>query len=97
MTPPISEFTGQPVTDTTSEEWRHECECRYVLDCMPDKITRQRYLYGEMDLGATVKRRGIAQIRGKAEADRIRDGVLKLYRLRKEQAEAARVQPDMFA
>ena len=80
----ISEITGQPV-DTASEEWRHECECRFVLDCFPDKYARNNRLYGQPEgirdnMGrnneSLIRPKSIAAMRGAAAADRIREGAM---------------------
>lgn len=42
MTTAISEITGQPV-DTWGEDWRLECEIRYVLN-LPHREARNDYL-----------------------------------------------------
>jgi len=34
------------MVDSFSEEWRHECECRWMLDRKPDPIQMNLYLYG---------------------------------------------------
>lgn len=56
----ISELTGEEV-DTWSEAYRHECECRFVLQ-MPTREARKQYL---LDI---TKRRGTASV-AKIEAD----------------------------
>ena len=34
------------MVDSFSEEWRHECECRWLLDHKPNPIQMNLYLYG---------------------------------------------------
>lgn len=70
---PISEFTGE-ILDSRSEEWRHECECRYLLS-LPSKFDRLEYI--------DVRRK-----RGAASADRLKDDTNKLYHIRKARREA---------
>jgi len=35
--------------DTSSEAWRHECECRWLLINKPTRLDKHRYLYGVDD------------------------------------------------
>jgi hypothetical protein len=44
----ISELTGEPV-DTSSEAWRHECECAWLLANKPNRAAKHLYLYGVPD------------------------------------------------
>lgn len=46
---PISELTGLPVDDTSSEAWRYECELRYLLDNYPTRTDKHLFLYGVED------------------------------------------------
>jgi hypothetical protein len=55
----ISELTGEPVS-TCSDEWRHECELRYVLGLSP--ADRDAFFNGVKDSG----NRGIVALRGVA-------------------------------
>ena len=82
----ISEFTGEPVS-TDSEDWRHECEVRWLLS-LPDRFARNDYLNGYV---AENGRRmpGIVGHRGQAAADRLRKDAEKLFYLRRERAKAA--------
>lgn len=41
----VSELTGEPV-DTSSEAWRHECECRWLLSEKAGRADKHLYLYG---------------------------------------------------
>ena len=66
---PKSEFTGEPV-DPYSEAWRHECECRFILDKMSTRPQRAAYL------------EGIEQKRGKPSADKIKTDILFLHYMR---------------
>lgn len=43
-----SHLLGRDV-DTYSEEWRHECECRWLLTAKPTKSQKHTYLYGVPD------------------------------------------------
>jgi hypothetical protein len=60
----ISELPGEFVS--TSEEWRHECELRYVLGLSP--ADWDAYFNGVKDTG----NRGIVAIRGIAAAERLK-------------------------
>lgn len=44
----ISELTGETV-DTSSEEWRHETECSWLLTNKPNRTQKHLYLYGVVD------------------------------------------------
>lgn len=69
MATAISEFTGQPV-DTASEEWRHECEVRHIVDNIPTRELRNAHLVG------------IAKHRGQAAADHLRAEAMRLWEIR---------------
>lgn len=43
-----SHLAGQDV-DTSSEIWRHECECRWLLDKKPTRTEKHMHLYGVPD------------------------------------------------
>lgn len=43
-----SHLAGRDV-DTSSEEWRHECECRWMLTAKPTKSEKHIYIYGVPD------------------------------------------------
>lgn len=67
--------------DTHSEEWRRECEARWVLDNLPvsnpprtrkRKTTRQEYINGVEDQ------------RGKAAADQLKRDIRTQWQQRKE-------------
>lgn len=69
--------------DTYSEEWRRECEARWVLDNLPvinpprtrkRKTTRQEYINGVEDQ------------RGKAAADQLKRDIRGQWELRRKQA-----------
>lgn len=56
--------------DTSSEEWRFECECRYVLN-MRKREQRRSYLDG------------VRKKRGEAAALRLEDGVRAMWEVRR--------------
>lgn len=85
----ISEITGQPV-DSWGEDWRHECEARFILDRLQSRDQRRKYLNcNERDESTGRFRKGIAQMRGQAEADRLHATVMKIVEARKQKREAA--------
>jgi hypothetical protein len=43
-----SHLAGRDV-DTASEDWRHECECRWLLSHKPTRHDKHMYLYGVPD------------------------------------------------
>lgn len=43
-----SHLAGREV-DTFSEEWRHECECRWLLTEKPTRTQKHMHLYGVAD------------------------------------------------
>ncbi len=76
--------------DTYSEEFRHLCECEYIL-AMPDRETRINHLYGIEELVWDPKKggsrtrvisKGIAHHRGLPEADRIKADCWKLLKVK---------------
>ena len=71
MATAISELTGETV-NTSSEAWRHECECRYILELLKVKGAGPDYV------------RDVEKRRGSAAAMRLFDDVMKLKKLRKE-------------
>ena len=77
-------LAGQEV-DTSSEAWRHDCECRAVL-ALPTREARNEHLFGRRELQAngaikqTVK--GIAQHRGEAAAERIKADCMRIHNIR---------------
>lgn len=78
-----------------SDDWRHECEARAVLD-MPTLAMRQAYLYGvteDVQVGFKWTRkttsRGVLQRRGPEAVSRLEDTMLMLWDLRKQQRLAA--------
>ena len=48
MTQVYSQLAGRDV-DTWSEEWRHECECRWLLTEKPTRTQKHLHLYGVAD------------------------------------------------
>lgn len=44
----ISLLTGEEV-DTSSEAWRHECECSWLLGNKPTRADKHLHLYGVWD------------------------------------------------
>ncbi|WP_159711599.1 DUF7696 family protein, partial [Geminicoccus flavidas] len=77
-----------------SEAWRHECECRYVLDGLHSRESRNRWLYGNPDGerppdGVSFPKGCVAKIRGVEAADRIKAGVLAIIKSRKARAAAS--------
>lgn len=68
------------MTDTYSEEWRRECEARWVLDNLPvsnpprtrkRKTTRLEYI------------NGVENQRGKAAADQLKRDIKRIWEERK--------------
>jgi hypothetical protein len=73
--------------DCASEEWRHECEARAILN-MPTKGMRQDYLWGALDERGK-PRGGVLQLRGEAEVKRLEATILALWEKRKQSQSAA--------
>jgi len=48
MATAYSILAGREV-DTASEEWRHECECKWLLEQKPTRSQKHLYLYGVVD------------------------------------------------
>ena len=66
---PVKLIDGREV-DSSSEAWRHECEARAIL-ALPGKPQRQAWL------------ESLEHKRGKADADRLRKTMLKLWEARR--------------
>jgi hypothetical protein len=71
-----SHLVGREV-DTSSEEWKHECEVTFVAAMSPQ--LRNSYLEGVPGTG----NRGVIAIRGQAAADRLLDDVRRFAELRR--------------
>lgn len=71
--------------DTASEEWRRDCEARYIL-AMPDRQARNEHLLGrrEMQANGAVKQtvKGIAQHRGEAAAESVKADCMHIHNIR---------------
>lgn len=48
MTLAYSHLAGKEV-DTSSEDWRRECECRYLITKFPTREKKHYFLYGVHD------------------------------------------------
>lgn len=63
--------------DSWSEDWRHECEARYIL-AMPNLQERRNFLYGyEKPDGK--KFQGVLGMRGAAEVKRLEKTMLAIW------------------
>jgi hypothetical protein len=71
-----------------SEEWRHECEARFILD-LPTLALRRNYLHGKRDDRTGEMKGGILQRRGEAAVKRLEATMLAIWRAKK-MAEAER-------
>lgn len=94
-----SKLAGREV-DSSSEEHRHECECRWLLAHKPTRLAKHLWLYGVKDkiivanpitgeLRENYKdllevRKSILTARGLAAADRILADAKKLYDIENE-------------
>ena len=93
MATAYSLLAGRQV-DTSSEIWRHECECSWVL-AMPDRDHRLRYLFGVEELTSDRKRgtytnfvhKGVKHVRGIDAANNIKADCERLWKLRREARE----------
>ncbi|MEY8688414.1 MAG: hypothetical protein AB9M53_00860 [Leptothrix sp. (in: b-proteobacteria)] len=87
MATAFSVLAGADV-DTASEAWRHDCECRAVL-AMTDRDARLKYLFGVeerwSDGRLKVVTRGVAHIRGREAADRIKSDAMKIFHATRDQ------------
>lgn len=71
--------------DSASEAWRHECECRYILN-LPTLSDRREWLYGraEMKFGHVAQAGGLLQRRGAEAVKAIEAKMLELWKARQE-------------
>ncbi len=53
MTTAYSHLAGRDV-DTRSEDWRFECECRWLLTAKPTRTEKHMHLYGVADRNALI-------------------------------------------
>jgi hypothetical protein len=65
-------------TCSWSEDWRAECEARFVL-AIPDKLARREYLRGSVEAGKIVKR-GVFQVRGEDACLQLEAQVRRLWK-----------------
>lgn len=95
-----SELAGQMV-DSSSEQWRHETECAWLLANMPNRQAKHLHCYGVNDRAVMFDRFGqmheeftararlppsIYKARGLDAADRLMADAKRLWELRKERA-----------
>lgn len=94
-----SKLLGREVDDS-SEEWRHECECRWLLDHKQNRSQKHLWLYGVKDRSIVVNlitgvlrdnykdllgaKKNILTARGLAAADKILADAKKLYDMENE-------------
>lgn len=69
--------------DSSSEPWRHECECRHILN-LPTLQQRREWLYGrpEMKFGRHTYVGGLLQRRGEDAVKRIEATMMVLWKAR---------------
>jgi hypothetical protein len=67
------------VVDSASEDWRHECEARHILN-MPRKRDRLDYLHGTFNPRYGKDEGGILQRRGPAAVKRLEQTILELHK-----------------
>lgn len=82
---PVTLLDGT-VVSSRSEEWRHECEARAVLNMKP-LAARRAYLYGALNHWNKLAG-GVAQKRGDAAVKRLEDTMVQLWRMRVAAAKA---------
>lgn len=82
--PMVTLVDGEEV-DSASEEWRFECECRYILN-LPTLIQRREWLYGRIETnkfsGKTQATGGLLQRRGADAVKAIEAKMMELWRAR---------------
>lgn len=71
-----------------SEEWRHECEARTILN-MPDRGARHDALYGPINPKTGQRYGGVKGKRGEAELARLEAKILELWAHEKASKECA--------
>lgn len=90
-----SHLAGAEV-DTSSEEWRHECECQWLLTAKPTKSQKHMHLYGvpdraklftvnprtgQSEISKDASNKSLMKFRSLEAADRILADARKLYEL----------------
>lgn len=85
---PVQLVDGR-VVSSWSEDWRHECEARHILN-LPTLGARQGYLYGQpvFKHGSTVNEGGILQKRGEDAMRRLQATMTALWERRRDEAKA---------
>ncbi len=85
MVKPVTLHDGR-VVDSSSEDWRHECEARWILDKLPSRDARRCYLRGWQDPDTGRQRKGVLQLRGEDEVKRLEATMWALWHARKKSA-----------
>lgn len=74
---PVTLHDGRQVL-SDSEEWRHECEARFII-AMPTLEQRRQFLYGRRDPVMGELRGGLLQRRGQAAVTRIEQTIKAIW------------------
>lgn len=75
--PTVTLVDGTEV-DSASEAWRHECECRTILN-MPGLSARRDWLYGRIDQWGKPSG-GLLQRRGEESVKRVEAKMMELWK-----------------
>lgn len=73
---PVAQLVDGRVVCTYCPDWRDECLAREIL-AMPKEL-RRAFLFGKVD-GPKVLERGLLQIHGREQADRMADLVRRVW------------------
>lgn len=76
----VTLYDGRVVL-SDSEEWRHECEVRWICR-LPSNQKRKDYLYGTLNKYGKMEG-GVLQKRGKKATDILYNDVIKYYTIAK--------------
>lgn len=79
---PTAALLDGTLVDTSSEEWRHECEARTILTKWSRLSDRRAYLYGGLLNGKQF--RGVRAVRGDEAVKRLEITMTALWKRRRQ-------------
>lgn len=76
--PSMVTLTDGRQVPSDSEEWRHECEARAIIN-MPSLAQRRQYLYGRRDITTGKMEGGLRQKRGDEAVKRLEQTIKAIW------------------